>query len=450
MKRHHQVIVIGGGAAGLYATAGLARLGIDVAVINADANMGGDCLHYGCIPSKTLLHMAKETTDWAMIQEKIKAVIADIQVHDSVPRFEEMGATVYIGKAHFIDAHTIEIDRQQFTAKKFIIATGSRPRVPDILGLDDSMYETNETLFQMPKLPCQMAIIGAGPVGLEMGQALQNIGVEVTIFDHNTIFLKTFSRDIADVAFQKLDLDIHLDSKLIEATRLNKDEISLKITESGEVKTLIVEKILFATGQIANIDSLHLEQAGVQYDTKIETNHYLQTTTPHIYAIGDVIASPSLTHAGSMEARTALTNIAFGNFSKVNYSTLASIIYTKPEIYQLASPKKAARILSASGTNIDRFKTDNEPEALVKIGIDTNLKIVHAEAVGIDISTVMQQIVLLKSKNAKLTNLSKPVYPYPTKSEILKNISDQLLTEKLETPFLHRLIRRIIKWRGLA
>lgn len=450
MKMDHQVIVIGGGAAGLYATAGLARLGVDVAVINADGNMGGDCLHYGCVPSKTLLHMALKTTDWTEIQAKMRAVIAEIQVHDSVPRFEELGATVYIGKARFLDAHRIVVGDRELRAKKFVIATGSRPRVPNVAGLDVSMYETNETLFQMAKLPRKMTIIGAGPVGLELGQALQNIGVDITIFDHNTEFLKHFSRDIADIALEKLDLDIHLDSKLIEVTRLNKDEISLKITESGVEKTLVVEKILFAAGQIANIDTLELERAGIAYDTKIETNRYLQTTAPHIYAIGDVIKSPSLTHAGGAEARTALTNIAFGNFSKVNYSTLASVIYTKPEIYQLPSTQKATRILSTSGANIDRFKTDNEPEALVKIGIDAKAKIVHAEAIGTDISTVMQQVALLKSTGAKLTDLSKPIYPYPTKSEILKNISDQLLTEKLEKPFLQRLIRKIIQWRGLS
>lgn len=450
MKKHHQVIVIGGGAAGLYATAGLARLGVDVAVVNTDANMGGDCLHSGCVPSKTLLHMAQETTDWTEIQAKIKAVIAEIQVHDSVPRFEEIGVTVYIGKARFLDAHQIEVGEQQLSAKKFVIATGSRPRIPDVAGLDASMYETNETLFQMAKLPCKMAIIGAGPVGLELGQALQNLGVEITIFDHNTEFLKHFSRDIADIALQKLDLAIHLDSTLNEVTRLNKDEIRLKITESGVEKTLTAEKILFAAGQIANIDSLQLERAGVTYDAKISTNHYLQTTAPHIYAIGDIIKSPSLTHAGGVEARTALTNIAFGNFSKVNYGTLASVIYTKPEIYQLSAKQQATRILTASGASIDRFKTDNEPEALVKIGIDNKAKIVHAEAIGTDISTIMQQIALLKSKNAKLTDLSKPIYPYPTKSEILKNLSDQLLTEKLEKPLLQRLIHKIIKWRGLS
>ncbi|WP_430535165.1 NAD(P)/FAD-dependent oxidoreductase [Listeria rocourtiae] len=450
MKQHHQVIVIGGGAAGLYATAGLARLGVDVAVVNTDANMGGDCLHYGCVPSKTLLHMAQETTNWTEIQAKIQSVIADIQVHDSVPRFEDIGAKVHIGKADFLDANTIEVGQQQLTAKKFIIATGSRPRIPDVTGLDDSMYETNETLFQMPKLPRKMAIIGAGPVGLELGQALQNIGVEITIFDHNTTFLKALSRDIADIALKNLHLNIHLNSTLTEVTRLSEDEISLKITESGQEKTLIVEKILFATGQIANIDKLHLERAGVTYDSKIETNHYLQTTAPHIYAIGDVIASPSLTHAGGAEARTALMNIAFGNFSKVNYDTLASVIYTKPEIYQLTSSKKATRTLSTSGANVDRFKTDNESEALVKIGIDDNMKIIQAEAIGTDISNVMQQIALLKSTNAKITDLSKPMYPYPTKSEILKNISDQLLTEKLEKPILQRIIRSIIKWRGLS
>ncbi|MBC1371959.1 NAD(P)/FAD-dependent oxidoreductase [Listeria booriae] len=447
---HHQVIVIGGGAAGLYATAGLARLGIDVAVINEQENMGGDCLHYGCIPSKTLLHMAQEAEQWPKIRQKIQDTIAAIQPTDSVPRFESLGAHVYIGKATFLDSHTIQLGNQQLTAKKFIIATGSRPSIPEVSGLDNSMYETNETIFQWTELPKKMAIIGAGPVGLELGQAFQNIGVAITLFDHNQQFLKKYHRDIATIALEKLGLDIHLNSKLLRVRRLNEQEIALEIEESGQEKTYIIEKILFATGQIANINTLHLENTGVVFDKKIQTNAYLQTTEPHIYAIGDVINSPSLTHAGGAEARVALTNIAFGNFSKMQYETLASVIYTKPEIYQLTSEQEATRVLSASGATIDRFKTDDEPEALVRVGIDKQAKIIHAEAVGIDISTVMQQIALLKATNSKLTDLSKAIYPYPTKSEILKRLSDQLLSEKLEKPLIQKVLQKIIKWRRLS
>ncbi|MBC2003706.1 NAD(P)/FAD-dependent oxidoreductase [Listeria booriae] len=447
---HHQVIVIGGGAAGLYATAGLARLGVDVAVINEQENMGGDCLHYGCIPSKTLLHMAQETKQWSIIRQKIQDTIAAIQPTDSVPCFENLGAHVYIGKATFLDSHTIQVGNQQLTAKKFIIATGSRPRVPEVSGLDKSMYETNETIFQLTELPKKMAIIGAGPVGLELGQAFQNIGVAVTLFDHNQQFLKRHHRDIAAIALEKLGLDIHLDSKLLQVRRLNEQEIELKIEEAGQEKTYIVEKILFAAGQIANIDTLQLENTGVLFDKKIQTNAHLQTTEPHIYAIGDVINSPSLTHAGGAEARVALTNIAFGNFSKIQYETLASVIYTKPEIYQLASEQEATRVLSASGATIDRFKTDDEPEALVRVGINKQAKIVHAEAIGTDISNVMQQIALLKASNSKLTDLSKAIYPYPTKSEVLKKLSDQLLSEKLEKPLIQKVLQKIVKWRRLS
>ncbi|WP_141603996.1 dihydrolipoyl dehydrogenase family protein [Terrilactibacillus laevilacticus] len=453
MKKH-KVIVIGGGAAGLYTAAGLARFGVDVALIDSASEMGGDCLHTGCVPSKTLLHWASKGLTWDATRRKISETIASLQEHDSDVRFRELGVTLYKGKAVFQDETTIRIDGQMLTADKFVLATGARPVVPAIPGLKSDMYDTHETLFTRPSVPKSMLIIGGGAVGLEIGQALAKMGTDVTLVERHEQFLPAFDRDVAEIAHQRLSQDTTILLRTSVTQVEVHDEGKIKVTLNGD-QELIVDRLFIATGRKPDIDALGWDKAGIEItqDHTIKVNAYLQTTNPRVYAAGDCIGGPMLTHAAGEEARTVITNLVFGRLKKMSYRGMAMVVYTDPEIYQLVTiddqVEQPAYTYTARGSDVDRFVIDNERDANVKITINKKGCILQAQAVGTSASSYMQLVAQAVARKESLSIFSSSHYPYPLKSEILKTLANQYLLHKFESPLVQWLLNRWVRFRKL-
>lgn len=281
----YSMVVIGGGAGGLTVAAGAASMGVKVALIEKKEFLGGDCLHYGCIPSKALIEATKEIytarkaainyqldlsgkIDLSLVMSRIKQAIAEIQKHDSHERFEQLGVDVYYGTAQFMDDHHIQLDDGRVIAgKRIVIATGSSPYIPPILGLEEVDYLTNETIFHLQSIPEKMAVIGAGPIGLELAQSFARIGSEVTVIESGPEIMQREDEHIRSVLQQCLaqELMICLNTKVIKVEQINNRKL-ITLLQNGSTKQLSVDSILVATGRRPNISSLRLDRAGVKVE----------------------------------------------------------------------------------------------------------------------------------------------------------------------------------------
>jgi pyruvate/2-oxoglutarate dehydrogenase complex dihydrolipoamide dehydrogenase (E3) component len=324
MAVDYDLVIIGGGSAGLVAASAGAQLKAKVALVEQENRLGGDCLHYGCVPSKSLIHASRvahevsrgpefgvharlETIDFQAALGHVRRVIDTIQVHDSTERFESLGVEVIYGKGEFTDSRTFTVNDRTLKARSYIIATGSSPASPSIEGLGEAGYITNLTVFSLQHQPQSLAVIGAGPIGCELGQAFARLGTEVTIIASKDHILPKEEPEAAIVLQERMEQEgIHI----LTNTRAEKvaviDGKKHVHTTSG---TVIVDDILLAAGRVPNVDSLNLEAAGVAVGKDgITVNSRLQTTNSHIYAAGDVIGGYQFTHVAGYEGAVAMQN----------------------------------------------------------------------------------------------------------------------------------------------
>jgi pyruvate/2-oxoglutarate dehydrogenase complex dihydrolipoamide dehydrogenase (E3) component len=329
-QKLYNVAVIGAGTAGLVTAAGTAALGGRVALIERN-KMGGDCLNFGCVPSKALISSARliqqirESEKWGLdrqeprvvferVFERMRAQRAKIAPNDSQERFESLGVDVFRGEAHFVSPHEIEVDGQRLRAKNFVIATGSHAAIPQIEGIDHVPFFTNETIFdELKAKPERMIVLGGGPIGCELGQVLARLGVKVTILQRASQLLPREDSDVAEVLQRQLereDVRIEFDAEAKSAAR---DGNSMRLDclhKDGSGFQLNGEALLVAAGRIPNIDKLNLDAAGVRFNKRgLIVNEYLQTSQPHIYAAGDIAGSFQFTHLADAHARVVVRNI---------------------------------------------------------------------------------------------------------------------------------------------
>ncbi len=448
--KEHKVVVIGGGSGGLYTAAGLARLHIDVALVNITEKLGGDCLHSGCVPSKSLIYASTQGMNWEQTTEHIRKVIAEIQVHDSVERFEGLGVSVYIGHAKFISPNEIEVNGQRIRSKKFVIATGSKPRELTIEGIDSVGYLTNESLFHLKEQPKSLAIIGAGPIALELGQAMAKLGTNVHIINRDKEILGQFDSSIRTTAASYLEKEMTFYHQL-QVSRIEAQG-NQKLLTFNDGKQLVVDEIMVAAGRVANIGSLRLENAGVEmHEGFIKVTDTHQTTNPQIYAIGDVIDTYAHTHAAGLEARAVIEHIVFPKKKKDLYFDFAAIIYTSPEVYQLfGNENEVVETLEVTSKDIDRYKTENMEDVIIRIGIDKKGHIINAQAVGPHISDLMQLVAYTKRMKKSISTWSSMTVPYPTHAQILQQIANTYMSRTLEKPIVQHLIKTYVSIRGLG
>ena len=360
----YDIGIIGGGAAGLTVASGAAQLGAKALLIEKEPSLGGDCLHFGCVPSKTLIHSAHvyhlmqhaerfglpkasiPPVDFKQIAKRIRKVIATIQQHDSEERFCGLGAKVLFGEAVFMDEHTIDLDGKRQSAKNWVIATGSSPVVPPIPGLHDTTFLTNREIFSLDRLPESMVILGGGPIGIEMAQAFNRLGTKVTVVDRSDQILGKEDKDMADRVASVMEdegVTFFLEAS-IEAVLETEGHKSVKILDSsGESRVLNSEEILVAMGRAPNIENMGLEDIGVAYDRHgITVDSRMRTNHKHIYAAGDVSGGFQFTHAAGYEGGIVVSNAIFRLPRKADYTYLPWCTYTDPELASIGMNEKTA------------------------------------------------------------------------------------------------------------
>jgi len=449
----YNVVIIGAGTAGLVTAAGTAGLGGRVALIERN-QMGGDCLNFGCVPSKALISSARlirqirESAKWGLDQqepqfvfekvfERMRARRAKIAPNDSQERFESLGVDVFRGEARFISRHEIEVDGQKLRARNFVIATGSRASVPKIEGIDSVRYFTNETIFdELKEKPESMAVIGGGPIGCELGQAFGRLGVKVTIVQHGTQLLPREDLDVSEF-MQKRFIAEGIRVRLNAAAKrvsMHEGKVAL---EFADAEPVTADAILVAAGRTPNLRALNLEAAGVVYDEQgVKVNAYLQTSQPQIFAAGDVTNRLKFTHTADFTARIVVRNILMPFQllrQKADWSVVPWCTYTDPEVAHVGLSEKEAKqknieydLFVVPLEDVDRAVVESEEAGFAKVltakGSD---KIVGAIIVGPHAGDLLHEFVLAMSAKIGLGKIASTIHAYPTFAELARKAGDK-------------------------
>lgn len=458
MERY-QVVVIGGGSAGMTAAAGAANLGAKTALIEKKNTLGGDCLHYGCVPSKSLIDAANRIytmknsadtfgyslsgkLDFNKVKEHVKSAQSVIQEHDGNKRFTDLGVDLYFGAAKFQSPNEISIGENQLIwAEKVIIATGSSPVIPSIEGIEQVRYVTNETIFDLPELPKELGVIGGGTVGLEMAQAFARMGTKVTVFEGADKLFAKEDQDISTFMYNLLkeEINIELNSSVKKVeNKAGKIHVHTALRNGGE-KHFTVDQLLVSAGRKPNTSALKLPQAGVAtVKDFIEIDDSFRSSQPHIFAVGDAVNTLPFTHAAGEEAKTVVSNVLFGLKNSLNHEFTPWVTFTSPEVFHVGKTEQQVkeagtsyRVYRAHLEEVDRFVTAHETRGFVKIIADKRGRILGAHAAGLEAGEWMQIVVFAMKNNKKIGSLSRMIYSYPTKAGALQRAADVYWREKL-------------------
>ena len=471
--------VIGGGAAGLTVTAGSAQLGAKTLLVEKEEVLGGDCLHFGCVPSKTLIksahvyHLMKNTrhfglprldippVDFREVSKRIKSVISIIQKHDSEERFCNLGAKVEFGSPQFTDAHTIRLNGNIYSAKNWVIATGSSPVAFPIEGLDQTPYITNREIFYLDHLPKSMLILGGGPIGSEMGQAFNRFGTKVTIIDRAGQILGKEDKEMADavMAVMKQEgVEFQLNST-IESVKDHGSEKEVIIQDSnGKTVSLRAEQILVAMGRGANTEDLGLEDIGVEFDRGgINVDSRLRTTRKHIYAAGDVAGGYQFTHAAGYEGGIVISNAIFHLPRKTNYTYLPWCTFTDPPLGSIGMNEQMAKsagidyqVWTEEFKDNDRSLAEGQPEGKIKMLLDEKEKPIGVQILGPHAGDLLAEWVAVLNGRVKLSTLAAAVHPYPTIGEINKKIAGTYFSPKIFSDKIKKGLKFFFHLKGRA
>jgi pyruvate/2-oxoglutarate dehydrogenase complex dihydrolipoamide dehydrogenase (E3) component len=470
----YNMVVIGGGTAGLVTAAGAAGLGAKVALIER-ALLGGDCLNVGCVPSKALIRCARAfaevrdagnygvtvpegtTVDFGAVMERMRKLRAGISPHDSAKRFRDLGVDVFIGEARFTGRDTVEVAGTTLRFSRACIATGARAVPLPIPRLEEAGYLTNETLFSLTELPRRLAVIGAGPIGCEMAQTFARFGTEVTLLEAMHQLLGREDQDAAERVKQALVRDgvrINCCAK-ISGVRKKDDQtiLTLEGKAGGEVA---VDAVLVSVGRAPNVEGLGLEAAGVEFDTKrgVKVDDRLRTTNRRIFAAGDICSPYKFTHAADFMARIVIQNALFFGRSKASALTIPWCTYTDPEIAHVGMYEKQAQdkgieveTFTVEMSDVDRAILDGEDEGFLKVLVKKGSdKILGATLVAPHAGEMISEITLAMVSGAGLGTLAKTIHPYPTQAEVIRKVGDAYNRTRL-TPRVKRLFNTLMSWR---
>jgi pyruvate/2-oxoglutarate dehydrogenase complex dihydrolipoamide dehydrogenase (E3) component len=454
MRYDYDIVIIGGGAAGLSAASKAIETGAKAVIVEKD-KLGGVCTWSGCIPSKALLKSAKVFSDTLqlsefgispgmansynadMVMSHVRSIIIKMGEHAAPEYYEQGGMNVLFGKAVFIDGHTVRVNEETVTGRHFLICTGSRPQIPPIEGLREVDYLTNKNLFDLNYLPASIAILGGGPIGVEIGQALLLLGVKVTIIETADRLLPREDRETAVVLEEMLlrnGLKVCTGSKTV---RFSKTDGQTEVTiedRAGNRSGSTVERVLVATGRLPEIEELQLGKAGIQYTSKgIVTDDSMKTSVENIYACGDAVGPYKFTHMAAYQAGIAMENILFGKNTKADYHSVPWCIFTKPELAHFGPTEEEARaqygntiqVYRAEYKNNDRAISDLEDAGFAKVICDLQGHILGAHVVGAKADEVIHEYILAKANGITLDRLSKAIHIYPTISRIIKATAEQ-------------------------
>lgn len=470
----YNLVVIGGGTAGLVTAAGAAGLGARVALVER-ALLGGDCLNVGCVPSKSIIRSSRvcaeirdahqfgifipqqAEADFPAVMERLRRIRAGISHHDSAQRFKSLGIDVFLGEARFSGQDTVEVGGNTLRFKRAVIATGARAVAPPIEGLHNAGFLTNETIFNLTELPKRLLVIGGGPIGCELAQAFSRLGSDVTIVEVGSQFLSREDPDAAAILAQSLKQDginILLNTAVERVVKMGQEKL-VTLTINGITETLMVDEVLVGVGRAPNVEGLNLEGVGVKFDKRrgVEVNDYLQTTNPRIYAAGDICSQYKFTHTADAAARIVIQNTLFKGRKKASALTIPWCTYTEPEIAHVGlyehQAKEQSIVLDTyqiSMSSVDRAIADGEEEGFVKIHVKKGTdQILGATIVARHAGEMISEITLAMIGKIGLGTIASVIHPYPTQAEAIKKAADAYNRTRL-TPFVKRLFERWLAW----
>ncbi len=465
----YNVVVIGAGTAGLVTAAGTAGLGGRVALVER-GKMGGDCLNTGCVPSKALISSARlieqirKAEDWGLLpqepQFQFEAILArmrerraKIAPHDSQYRFESLGVDVFRGQARFLSPKEVQIGDLVLKARNFVIATGTRPAIPVVDGLDRTTHYTNETVFdEMRQKPQRLVVLGGGPIGCELGQTFARLGVEVTILQRPHRLLEREDPDASELLLRRLQAEGVNVLTGAAARVVARQERTIRVWADVEGEAtrhpIDCDAILIAAGRVPNLENLGLEAAGVAFTEKgVTVNEHLQTSQPHIYAAGDAAGPYLFTHVADSHARTVVRNILLPWWkAKREDAVIPWCTYTSPEVARVGLNETEAHrkriacdLWKQPLANVDRAVLESEEEGFAKVltkkGSDEILGVtIVADRAG----DLIHEFVLAMKAGVGLRKISGTIHAYPTYAEIARKVADQWQKARL-TPFAKRL-----------
>jgi pyruvate/2-oxoglutarate dehydrogenase complex dihydrolipoamide dehydrogenase (E3) component len=458
--------VIGAGSGGLSAAAGAAMLGLKVALYEKH-EMGGDCLNYGCVPSKALLSAAKAAagvreakkygiqtedpkTDWDAVKAHVSGAIAAIAPVDSQERFEGLGVTVIREAARFADGKTIASETTRTRARRIIIATGSRAFIPPIDGLAEVPYLTNETIFSLPELPDHLVILGGGPIGLEMAQAFTRLGSKVTVIEMGRAMPRA-DADHAAIAIEALRAEGVTILEQHKAQRVSRENRIIRVHTDNGTATPVIEgsHLLVATGRKPVLDGLDLDQGGVEFDARgITVGDTLRSrSNPRVWALGDAAGREQFTHIAGWHASVFTRRAFFKQGTKASSLPVPAVTYTSPEVAQVGLTEAEAREKFGSKVTTSAFPFHENDRAIAegktlgecKLVLHKG-KLVGASIVGEGAGDILQLVSVAMSNGLKLTALTNFISPYPTRAEVVKRAASAHFTPVVFSKNAQRLV----------
>ncbi len=462
------ICIIGAGSGGLSVAAAASQLGKKTILVEG-GKMGGDCLNYGCVPSKALIaagnvaHKMRSSAPFGItahepdinftkVHNHVHDVIAGIAPHDSVERFEVLGVKVIQDYGTFESANIVKAGKWTIKAKRFVIASGSSPSIPPIPGLSDVPYLTNETLFDLKEVPNHLIIIGGGPIGLEMAQAHRRLGAKVSVIA--LAFMENDDPELVEYLLNSLRTEgVELKDKVnIKSINHEKDMFHVVL----EDETITGSHLLIATGRKPNIERLNLEKAGVEYSKgAIIVGSNLRTTNKAIYAIGDVTGGMGFTHKAGYDAGIIIRRLAFGMFwAKADYKALPRVTYTSPELAAVGLSEKEAlikypnkiKILNWNYQDNDRARAERATKGMIKVITTNKGHILGVSIVGKNAGEIIAPWSLCINEGLKIGAMANIISPYPTLGEVNKRAASSFYTASLFSDKTRALVKILSKF----
>jgi pyruvate/2-oxoglutarate dehydrogenase complex dihydrolipoamide dehydrogenase (E3) component len=470
----YNLVVLGAGTAGLVSAAGAAGLGAKVALVEKHL-MGGDCLNFGCVPSKGLLRAARAAQDtreaeafgvgiadsvtfeFSSAMERMRRLRANISEHDSAHRLSKLGVDVFFGAAKFVARDAAKVGGQTLLFSRAVIATGTRAASPAITGAAGVGFLTNETVFSLTELPRRLAVIGAGPVGCELAQAFRRFGSEVFLFTRGSRLLPREDADAAGVLakqFNREGIHVALGAKILRAEKQNGAK-ALVFQSDGQEDRVVADEILVAVGRAPNVEGLNLDAAEVAFDNKgVTVDDYLRTSNRRIYAAGDICSPYKFTHVADATARVVLQNALFFGRKKASALVIPWCTYTDPEVAHVGLYEKEARergldltTLTVPLKEVDRAVLDGDENGFARVHAEKRSgRVLGATLVARHAGEMISEMSLAVTAGLGLGTIAKAIHPYPTQAEAWKRLGDDWNRSRL-TPRLRNLFARYLSWR---
>jgi pyruvate/2-oxoglutarate dehydrogenase complex dihydrolipoamide dehydrogenase (E3) component len=470
----YNLVVLGAGTAGLISAAGAAGLGARVALVEREL-LGGDCLNVGCVPSKALIRESRTVAEiqgahdygvevpagtrvnFPAVMERMRRLRASLSLNDSAARYRGLGVDVFFGEGRFTGPDTVEVGGRVLRFRRAVIATGARAARPDIPGLAEAGFLTNETVFTLTELPPRLAVLGAGPVGCELAQAFARLGARVSLLGNRPQIMPREDPDAARIVekqIQRDGVDLVLGCNVVRVAREGPEKV-LHLECGGQPREVRADAILVGVGRAPNVQGLGLEAAGVAYDAQdgVHVNDRLQTTNRRIFAAGDICSRFKFTHAADAMARIVIQNALFFGRAKASALVIPWCTYTDPAVAHvgLCEAQAKARGIDVQTftepmAHVDRAVLDGDTDGFVKVHVPGGSdRILGATVVARHAGEMISELTLAMVSGLGLRTLARTIHPYPTQAEAIKRVADDYNRTRL-TPLVKGLFKKGLAW----